>query len=166
VRVLESVPNFSEGRERTTIDAIGAALSTHARLLDVHADEDHNRSVFTLVGDDTSLVESLLAGIDCARERIARLVCADVEQLAAEEIDAIAAHLYTEQLRQIETAARRVSERVGGAAPVVPLGGGAFLARAAAQRLERAVVELPWSAAERDAAPAAALAALLAERGP
>jgi len=105
------------------------------------------------------------ATIDCARERIARLVCADVEQLAAEEIDAIAAHLYTEQLRQIETAARRVSERVGGAAPVVPLGGGAFLARAAAQRLERAVVELPWSAAERDAAPAAALAALLAERG-
>jgi len=106
------------------------------------------------------------ATIDCARERIARLVCADVEQLAAEEIDAIAAHLYTEQLRQIETAARRVSERVGGAAPVVPLGGGAFLARAAAQRLDRAVVELPWSAAERDAAPAAALAALLAERGP
>jgi len=105
------------------------------------------------------------ATIDCARERIARLVCADVEQLAAEEIDAIAAHLYAEQLRQIETAARRVSERVGGAAPVVPLGGGAFLARAAAQRLDRAVVELPWSAAERDAAPAAALAALLAERG-
>jgi hypothetical protein len=49
---------------------------------------------------------------------------------------------------------------------VIPLGGGAFLARMAAQRLDRAVVELPWSAAERDAAPAAALAALLAERGP
>jgi probable H4MPT-linked C1 transfer pathway protein len=106
------------------------------------------------------------ATIDWARERVARLVCADVEQLAVEEIDAIAAYLYAEQLRQIEAAARRVSERVGGAPPVVPLGGGAFLARAAAQRLDRAVVELPWSAAERDAAPAAALAALLAERGP
>ena len=106
------------------------------------------------------------ATIDCARERVARLVCADVEQLAAEEIDAIAAYLHAAQVRQIEAAARRVSERVGAAPPVVPLGGGAFLARAAAQRLDRAVVELPWSAAERDAAPAAALAGLLAERGP
>jgi hypothetical protein len=106
------------------------------------------------------------ATIACARERVARLVCADVEQLAPEEIDAIAAYLHAEQLRQIEAAAHRVSERVGGAPPVIPLGGGAFLARMAAQRLDRAVVELPWSAAERDAAPAAALAALLAERGP
>ena len=106
------------------------------------------------------------ATIECARERVARLVCADAEQLAAEEIDAIAASLHAEQVRQIEAAAGRVSERVGGAPPVVPLGGGAFLARDAAQGLDRAVVELPWSAAERDAAPAAALAGLLAERGP
>jgi glutamate formiminotransferase len=42
----------------------------HADVLDVHSDADHNRSVFTLVGDDTSLPESLLAGIACARERI------------------------------------------------------------------------------------------------
>ena len=105
------------------------------------------------------------ATIEYARERVARLVCADAEQLAAEEIDAIAAHLQAEQVRQIETAAHRVSERVPGA-PVVPLGGGAFLAREAAQRLDRTVVELPWSAAERDAAPATALAGLLAERRP
>jgi glutamate formiminotransferase len=39
-------------------------------VLDVHSDADHNRSVFTLVGDDTSLVEALLAGIASARERI------------------------------------------------------------------------------------------------
>ena len=50
----------------------------------------------------------------------------------------------------------------GSAPPVVPLGAGAFLARAVAERLGRAVVELPWSAAERDAAPAAALAELAA----
>jgi glutamate formiminotransferase len=67
---LEAVPNFSEGRDRATIDAIGAALSSRARLLDVHADADHNRSVFTLVGEDTSLMEALLAGIACARDRI------------------------------------------------------------------------------------------------
>ena len=67
---LESVPNFSEGRDASTIDALGAALAAHADLLDVHSDADHHRSVFTLVGDDISLVEALLAGIACARERI------------------------------------------------------------------------------------------------
>ncbi len=67
---LESVPNFSVGRDRATIDAIGAALGAHARLLDVHADEDHNRSVFTLVGSEGELADALLAGIAVAVERI------------------------------------------------------------------------------------------------
>jgi glutamate formiminotransferase len=67
---LESVPNFSEGREKTTIDAIGAALAEHARLLDVHSDPDHNRSVFTLVGSEAELVDALVAGVSVARERI------------------------------------------------------------------------------------------------
>lgn len=67
---LESVPNFSEGRDGAVIEAIGAALSTHGRLLDVHSDVDHNRSVFTLVGDEQQLVDALVAGITCARERI------------------------------------------------------------------------------------------------
>jgi glutamate formiminotransferase len=66
----ESVPNFSVGRDRATIDAIGAALGAHARLLDVHADEDHNRSVFTLVGSEDELSDALLAGIAVAKERI------------------------------------------------------------------------------------------------
>ena len=60
---LEAVPNFSEGRDRATIDAIGRALGEHARLLDVHADADHNRSVFTLAGQADELVEALVAGI-------------------------------------------------------------------------------------------------------
>jgi glutamate formiminotransferase len=67
---LESVPNFSEGRDSATIEALGDALAEKAELLDVHADADHNRSVFTLVGDETQLVDALLAGIACARERI------------------------------------------------------------------------------------------------
>jgi glutamate formiminotransferase/glutamate formiminotransferase/formiminotetrahydrofolate cyclodeaminase len=67
---LEAVPNFSEGRDRTTIGAIGEALSAHARLLDVHSDADHNRSVYTVVGSEEELVAALLAGIACARERI------------------------------------------------------------------------------------------------
>jgi glutamate formiminotransferase len=67
---LESVPNVSEGRDPAVIAAVGDAFAAHARLLDVHTDVDHNRSVFTLVGDETSLVEALLAGIACACERI------------------------------------------------------------------------------------------------
>ena len=67
---LESVPNFSEGRDQATIAALGDALGSSARLLDVHADADHNRSVFTLVGDDDALVESLLAGVRVAVDRI------------------------------------------------------------------------------------------------
>jgi probable H4MPT-linked C1 transfer pathway protein len=95
------------------------------------------------------------ADVEHACERIARLVCADAEQLGTAAIERIAAHLHDEQVGQIATAARRVSD-----APIVPLGGGHFLARAAAERLGRPLLEMPWSEAERDAAPAAALAGL------
>ncbi len=67
---LESVPNFSEGRDQGVIDEIRAALARPARLLDVHSDRDHNRSVYTLAGTGTELVEALLAGIRVAVERI------------------------------------------------------------------------------------------------
>jgi glutamate formiminotransferase len=70
VRVLESVPNFSEGRDRRTIDAIATAIERHARLLDVHSDADHNRSVFTLVGVEEELVAALVGAVRVACERI------------------------------------------------------------------------------------------------
>src|SRR4051794_11532098 len=68
--MLESVPNFSNGRDPATIAAIGDALAAHARLLDVHSDADHDRSVYTLVGSADELADALLAGIAVARERI------------------------------------------------------------------------------------------------
>ncbi len=68
--MLEAVPNFSEGRDGEVVEALRRALSAPARLLDVHVDADHHRSVFTLVGEPHELVETLLAGIACARERI------------------------------------------------------------------------------------------------
>jgi glutamate formiminotransferase len=70
VRVLESVPNFSEGRDRATIAAIGDAIEQRARLLDVHSDSDHNRSVFTLVGEERELADALVAAVTVARDRI------------------------------------------------------------------------------------------------
>jgi (4-(4-[2-(gamma-L-glutamylamino)ethyl]phenoxymethyl)furan-2-yl)methanamine synthase len=99
-----------------------------------------------------------------ARERIARLVCSDVEQLDTAEIEAIAAYLHGEQLRLLEEAARRVQRTLAHDAPVVLVGSGAFLGREIAARLGRAVAEGPWSAADGEMAPAAALAALLAAR--
>jgi glutamate formiminotransferase len=110
---LESVPNFSEGRERATIDAIGAALRARAKLLDVHSDPDHNRSVFTLVGGEAELVGALLDGIACARERIdlrrhqgahPRVGAADVVPIVP---------LRTEQLERARAGALTLAERIG-----------------------------------------------------
>jgi glutamate formiminotransferase / 5-formyltetrahydrofolate cyclo-ligase len=69
--VLESVPNVSEGRDQTLIDDLGNAFTRRgAALLDVHADGDHHRAVFTLAGEPERLVASLLAGATLACARI------------------------------------------------------------------------------------------------
>jgi (4-(4-[2-(gamma-L-glutamylamino)ethyl]phenoxymethyl)furan-2-yl)methanamine synthase len=106
------------------------------------------------------------ASVEFARERIARLVCGDVEQLDPDEVDAIAVFLHGEQLRQLEDAARRVLRALPPDAPVVAVGSGAFLGREVAARLGRAVADVPapWGATGGEVAPAAALAALLAAR--
>jgi glutamate formiminotransferase len=68
---LLAIPNVSEGRDAAAIAAIGEAFaSTGARLLDVHADGDHHRSVFTLAGGPGELGPALAAG---AREALARV---------------------------------------------------------------------------------------------
>jgi (4-(4-[2-(gamma-L-glutamylamino)ethyl]phenoxymethyl)furan-2-yl)methanamine synthase len=106
------------------------------------------------------------ASVEFARERIARLVCADVEQLEPEEVDAIALFLHGEQLRQLEHAAGRVQRALPPGAPVVAVGSGAFLGREVAARLGRALADVPaaWGATGGEVAPAVALAALLAAR--
>jgi glutamate formiminotransferase / 5-formyltetrahydrofolate cyclo-ligase len=68
--VLEAVPNVSEGRDPAVIDAVGAAFARRAALLDVHSDADHHRSVFTLVGEEEPLLESLLAGVAATLELV------------------------------------------------------------------------------------------------
>ena len=55
-------------RRRSTRSA--TRWRAHARLLDVHADADHNRSVFTLVGSEDELGDALVAGVGVAVERI------------------------------------------------------------------------------------------------
>ena len=144
---LESVPNFSEGRNPNTIDELAAVLSTRARLLDVHVDADHNRSVFTLVGDDEGLITALVAGIAHARDRIdlrrhqgvhPRVGAADVVPLVP---------LRPDDMPRARAAALRVAERVGGelGLPVFlygELGGGrgpAFFRRGGPEQLQTRV---------------------------
>ena len=65
------MPNVSEGRDRAAIEAIAEAFAgAGARVLDIHADPDHQRAVYTLVGDPGRLAPALLAGAQRAVERI------------------------------------------------------------------------------------------------
>ena len=59
---LLAIPNVSEGRDQLAIDAIANAFKTRARLLDVHADTDHHRSVFTLAGEPGELANAVAIG--------------------------------------------------------------------------------------------------------
>jgi glutamate formiminotransferase len=68
--VLEAVPNLSEGRDAALLGSLAQAFASDALVLDVHADPDHHRSVFTLAAEDEELVDALLAGIALAVERI------------------------------------------------------------------------------------------------
>ncbi len=57
-----AVPNVSEGRDQATIDAlVDACRLPRVRVLDVHSDPDHHRSVITLAGDPLSVQASLVA---------------------------------------------------------------------------------------------------------
>ena len=71
-RLIESVPNISEGRRPEVVEAAVSALkhTPGLRVLDVQSDADHNRSVLTLAGDEAALREGLLALFAVAVERI------------------------------------------------------------------------------------------------
>ncbi|MBV9337716.1 MAG: hypothetical protein JO243_17665 [Solirubrobacterales bacterium] len=68
------------------------------------------------------------------RARLARVVCADPEQLEDSDVEAIAAAVEEAQISSIAAALGRVAKRVPGGTAVVAVGVGAFLARAAAER--------------------------------
>lgn len=70
-QLLECVPNFSEGRDQDTIDTIAGALrKPGVTLLDVQSDSDHNRSVFTLIGEAGPLIDAVFDAVKVAVERI------------------------------------------------------------------------------------------------
>lgn len=71
-RIIECVPNFSEGRDRTVIDAITKAITDagDVELLDVDPGEATNRTVVTFVGEPEAVVNAAFAGIKKAAELI------------------------------------------------------------------------------------------------
>jgi glutamate formiminotransferase len=71
-RLVECVPNFSEGRKRATLDAVCRAIETvaTARVLDLHTDADHNRSVVTFVATPEDVVEAAVRATMRAAELI------------------------------------------------------------------------------------------------
>ena len=71
-RLIECVPNFSEGRELAKVDAIVEAMSgvAGAWVLDRTSDADHNRSVITLAGEPEAVAEAAIRGAGKAAELI------------------------------------------------------------------------------------------------
>lgn len=70
-RLLEAVPNFSEGRDPATVAAIVSAIrEAGAEVLDWSSDADHHRSVVTFVGAPETVEEAAVAAARVARDRI------------------------------------------------------------------------------------------------
>ncbi len=69
--LVECVPNFSEGRDKTKVDAIVAAMKMDGvYLLDYEMDSDHNRCVITLAGEREAIQEAAIRGVGKASELI------------------------------------------------------------------------------------------------
>jgi glutamate formiminotransferase / 5-formyltetrahydrofolate cyclo-ligase len=67
---LLAVPNISVAGDAEVLRRFHAAFGRTARILDVHTDADHGRSVFTIAGEAGGLADSLLAGAEEALEEI------------------------------------------------------------------------------------------------
>src|SRR6266576_5635564 len=131
--LVECVPNFSEGRDKSKVDAIIEAMKLDGvYLLDREMDADHNRCVITLVGERDPIQEAAIRGVGKAAELIdltkhqgahPRMGAADVvpfipiEGVTLEDCVAIAKHVGEEIWKryQIPTylyeAAARTPER-------------------------------------------------------
>ena len=133
-RIVECVPNFSEGRDRVLVEAIVAEASSvpGVVLLDSEMDPDHHRSVVTFAGEPDAVCEAAFRAIRLATQRIdltkhkgqhPRMGATDVVPFVP--VDGVT-------LEECVALARRLGERVGQ-----ELGIPVFLYEAAATRPER-----------------------------
>jgi len=132
-KLVECVPNFSEGRRPEVVQAIVDALRRPGvSVLDVESDADHNRSVVTLVGEPEAVLEAAWQGIAAA----ARLIDLDQHQGAHPRLGATDVVPFV-PLRNMTMAecvalAQRLGQRVGSELQI-PV----YLYEAAATRPER-----------------------------
>ena len=69
--LVESVPNFSEGRDKAKVDAIVEAMKMDGvYVLGKDMDSDHNRCVITLAGEREPIQEAVVRGVGKAAELI------------------------------------------------------------------------------------------------
>ena len=114
-KIVECVPNFSEGRRKEVIDQIAEAIAVvpGVHVLDVQSDADHNRTVVTFVGEPEAVEEAAFRGIGKAAELIdmslhrgehPRIGAADVVPFVP---------IKNVTMKDCVAIARRVGERVG-----------------------------------------------------
>jgi len=133
-RIVECVPNFSEGRRPEVVDRIVKAMAAvkEIKVLDIKSDEDHNRSVITLVGPPEAITDAAFSGIAQAAELIDlnKHVGEHPRMGAADVVPFVPVRGVTMDV--CVALARKLGERVGGELKI-PV----FLYEAAATRPER-----------------------------
>jgi uncharacterized hydantoinase/oxoprolinase family protein len=112
----------------------GRPCPVSSELFAIAADAHLLRGSLTPEQCTCSFPDGRGAALSEVRRRLARVVCADPDQLADGDLEAIAAAVEKVQVASIATALDRVTDRVCAGAPVVAVGVGAFLARSAAER--------------------------------
>jgi glutamate formiminotransferase len=115
-RLIESVPNFSEGRRKEVVDQIvdAARAVEGARILDLHSDADHNRTVLTLAGESSVVEEAVFHSIAKATELIdLREHQGEHPRIGATDVVPFIPLGETSMAEAVE-AARRVGQRVAG----------------------------------------------------
>jgi probable H4MPT-linked C1 transfer pathway protein len=129
------------GALRTNIAAVvhrvpisGRPCPVSSELFAISADAHLLRGSLTPQQCRCTFPDNRGASLPEARSRLARVICADPEQLADGDLEAVAAAVEDAQIASIARALRRVAARVPNGASVAVVGVGAFLARAAAER--------------------------------
>jgi glutamate formiminotransferase len=125
-----AVPNVSEGRDRDRVRALVAAIERHGALvLDIHSDPVHHRSVFTVAGEETSVVRGLAELAVATRYIDLRRHRGVHPRLGGLDVCPIVAHGIT--LKHAVSLARAAAEEIADAADL-PV----YLYGAAAVRVE------------------------------
>jgi probable H4MPT-linked C1 transfer pathway protein len=136
------------GALRTNLAAVlshvpigGRPCPVSSELFAIAADAHLLRGSLTPEQSTCSFPDGRGAARSEVRRRLARVVCADPDQLADGDLEAIAAAVEEAQVTSIAAALERLTDRVRAGAPVVAVGVGAFLARSAAERCGLEVCE-------------------------